>query len=152
WDDPVRKHLDYFHLTDPSADRDVTVRDLLCHRTGMPRHDMLWLATADDTEEYIRAYGRAKPSTSFRSTWEYANVPFTAAGVAAGTAAGSDWPTLIRKRLFEPLGMKTAYTSAREALANPDHANPHYRTKDGKIIPVERADVDLVRAAGSINA
>ncbi|HVK10393.1 MAG TPA: serine hydrolase [Gemmataceae bacterium] len=152
WDDPVRKHVDWFRLSDPSADRDVTIRDLLCHRTGMPRHDYLWFATDNETEEYIRAYGKAKPATSFRSTWEYANVTFTTAGVASGLAAGSDWPTLIRKRLFEPLGMKTAYTSAREALANPDHANPHYRTKEGKISPVERADVDSVRAAGSINA
>lgn len=152
WDDPVRKHVDWFRLGDPSADRDVTLRDLLSHRTGMPRHDYLWFATDSPTEDYIRAYGKAKSSTSFRSTWEYANVPFTTAGVAAGHAAGSDWPTLIRTRLFEPLGMKTAYTSAREALANPDHAVPHYRTKEGKIIPVAREDVDLVRAAGSINA
>ena len=58
----------------------------------------------------------------------------------------------MRKRIFEPLGMKTAYCSAREALANPDHAVPHNRHTDGKIGPVDRADVDSVRAAGSINA
>ncbi|MBO0698825.1 MAG: serine hydrolase [Zavarzinella sp.] len=152
WDDPVRKHLDWFRLSDPSADREVTIRDLLCHRTGMPRHDMLWAATDLTTEDYVRAYGKAKPSTSFRSTWEYANVPFTTAGLAAGKAAGGDWPQLMRTRIFEPLGMKTASTSAREALANPDHAIPHNRHPDGTIAPVARADVDSVRAAGSINA
>lgn len=152
WDDPVRKHLDWFRLSDPAADREVTIRDLLCHRTGMPRHDMLWAATDLTTEDYVRAYGKAKPSTSFRSTWEYANVPFTTAGLAAGKAAGSDWPQLMRTRIFEPLGMKTACTSAREALANPDHAIPHNRHPDGTIGPVARADVDSVRAAGSINA
>jgi CubicO group peptidase (beta-lactamase class C family) len=41
WDDKVREHLDYFRLSDELADREVTLRDLLCHRTGMPRHDML---------------------------------------------------------------------------------------------------------------
>jgi N-acyl-D-amino-acid deacylase len=152
WNDPVRKHLEWFRLSDPSADRDVTIRDLLCHRTGMPRHDMLWAGTESPAEDYARAYGKAKPNTSFRSTWEYANVPFTTAGLASGKVAGSDWPTLIRTRIFEPLGMKTAYTSAREALANPDHAVPHNRHPDGKIGPVERADVDSVRGAGSINA
>ena len=50
WDDPVRKHVDWFHLSDPSADREVTIRDLLCHRTGMPRHDMLWAGTANPAE------------------------------------------------------------------------------------------------------
>jgi N-acyl-D-amino-acid deacylase len=152
WDDPVRKHVDWFRLPDQAADREVTIRDLLCHRTGMPRHDMLWAGTSNSTEEYVRAYGKAKPSTSFRSTWEYANIPFTTAGLASGRAAGSDWPTLMRTRIFEPLGMKNAGTSAREALANPDHAVPHNRFPDGKIAPVARADVDSVRAAGSINA
>ena len=152
WDDPVRKHLDWFRLPDAAADREVTIRDLLCHRTGMPRHDMLWAGSSNSTEDYVRAYGKAKSATSFRSTWEYANVPFTTAGLASGNAAGCDWPTLMRKRIFEPLGMKTAYCSAREALVNPDHAVPHNRHTDGKIGPVNRADVDSVRAAGSINA
>jgi N-acyl-D-amino-acid deacylase len=113
---------------------------------------MLWAGTDWSTEDYVRAYGKAKNSTSFRSTWEYANVPFTTAGLAAGHANASDWPTLIRTRIFGPLGMKTAYCSAREALANPDHAIPHNRHPDGRITPVARADVDSVRAAGSINA
>ena len=152
WDDPVRKHVDWFRLPDAAADREVTIRDLLCHRTGMPRHDMLWAGTGISTEDYVRAYGKAKPATSFRSTWEYANVPFTTAGLASGNAAGCDWPTLMHTRIFEPLGMKTTYCSAREALANRDHAIPHNRHTDGKIGPVNRADVDSVRAAGSINS
>ena len=41
WDDPVRKHLDYFHLADPLADESVTIRDLVTHRTGLERHDLL---------------------------------------------------------------------------------------------------------------
>src|SRR5205823_6298685 len=74
------------------------------------------------------------------------------AGLASGHANGSDWPTLMRTRIFEPLGMKTTYCSAREALANPDHAIPHNRHPDGRITPVARENVDSVRAAGSINA
>jgi len=152
WDDKVRQHLDWFRLSDSVADREVTIRDLLCHRTGMPRHDMLWSGTGNTTEEYVRAYGKAKPATSFRSTWEYANVPFTTAGLASGQVAGSDWPTLMRSRIFEPLGMKNAYCSAREAMANPDHAIPHNRFPNGDITQVKRADVDSVRGAGSVNA
>jgi CubicO group peptidase (beta-lactamase class C family) len=152
WDDPVRKHVEWFRLSDQAADREVTIRDLLCHRTGMPRHDWLWSATRHSAEDYIRAYGKAKPSTSFRSTWEYANITFTTAGLASGQVAGSDWPTLIRSRIFEPLGMKSACCSAREAMANPDHAIPHNRFPNNEIASVKRADVDSVRAAGSINA
>src|SRR5262245_49248588 len=53
WDDKVRDRLDYFRLSDELADRDVTLRDLLCHRTGMPRHDMLWAGLTTDTEDLI---------------------------------------------------------------------------------------------------
>jgi len=76
WDDKVRKHLDYFRLSDELADRDVTLRDLLSHRTGMPRHDMIWAGLQNhDSGELIRRWGKGAPSTSFRSTWEYSNVP-----------------------------------------------------------------------------
>jgi N-acyl-D-amino-acid deacylase len=147
WDDPVRKHIEWFHLSDPSADRDVTIRDLLCHRTGMPRHDALWASAPNSPEDYIRAYGKAKPSTSFRSTWEYANIPFTTAGIASGNAAGTEWQTLIRQRILEPLGMKTASCTGREAIETGNN-----RHVDGKIGPVHRENVDSVRGAGSINA
>ena len=87
WDDPVRKHVEWFHLSDPSADRDVTIRDLLCHRTGMPRHDALWASAPNSPEEYIRAFGKAKPSTSFRSTWIREH-PLHNGRVASGTPPG----------------------------------------------------------------
>jgi CubicO group peptidase (beta-lactamase class C family) len=151
WDDPVRKHIDFFRLSDPVADREVTIRDLLCHRTGMPRHDWLW-AGAQDAESSIRAYGRAKPSTSFRSTWEYANIPVMAAGFAVGRVEGSDWQTVMRKRIFEPLKMSNACCTGREAEANPDHAVPHFRDLGGRIAPVAFDLVDFPRASGSIHA
>src|SRR5207248_5071690 len=74
WDDKVRDHLPAFRLSDELADREVTVRDLLCHRTGMPRHDWLWSSGSGDIEDLIRRWGRGRHSTSFRSTWEYSNV------------------------------------------------------------------------------
>jgi CubicO group peptidase (beta-lactamase class C family) len=149
WDDPVRKHLDFFRLSDALADREVTIRDLLCHRTGMPRHD--WLLD-DDPETTIRAYGRAKPSTSFRSTFEYANIPVMTAGFAVGRVEGSDWQTVMRKRIFEPLNMSNACCTGREAEANPDHAVPHFRDSDGRITPIAFYMAESARASGSIHA
>jgi N-acyl-D-amino-acid deacylase len=152
WDDKVTQHVDWFHLSDPSADREVTLRDLVSHRTGMPRHDMLWVSSTLTAEEYIRAYGKAKKSTSFRSSFEYANIPFTTAGFASGKVAGSDWSTFTNARIFDPLGMKSTYCSAEEAMKQEDFATPHNRHLDGKVGPVYRASVDSVRAAGSINS
>src|SRR5262249_4100973 len=150
WDDPVRKHLDFFRLSDELADRDVTIRDLLCHRTGMPRHDMLWVGLTTDTDELIRRWGRGRPSTSFGSTWEYSNVPFTTAGVIAGRVEKSDWASAVRKRIFEPLGMKASSCTAKEAQANTDHATPHYFAFNKSTSAIAWDEVDHVGGAGCI--
>jgi CubicO group peptidase (beta-lactamase class C family) len=152
WDDKVRDHLDWFRLSDELADREVTLRDLLCHRTGMPRHDWLWSGTTGDSEDVIRRWCRGKSSTSFRSTWEYSNVPFTTAGVVAGRLCGSDWQTAIRKRIFEPLGMTSSGCTGREAVAAADHATPHYLGFDKTVKPIPWDNLDSARGAGSIHS
>lgn len=153
WDDKVHDHLDYFRLSDDAADREVTVRDLLSHRTGMPRHDMLWAGSSeDDSEAVIRRWVRAKPSTSFRSTWEYSNVPFTTAGVIAGKLSKTDWATATKARIFDPLGMKSTSATARDAVAAKDHATPHYGAANKTVTAIEWDNLDSARAAGSINS
>jgi CubicO group peptidase (beta-lactamase class C family) len=86
WDDPVHKHVPYFRLSDPLADQNITIRDLLCHRTGLSRHDLLWFKSPLEPDEVIRRVGHVKLTTSFRSNWEYANIPFLTAGTAASLA------------------------------------------------------------------
>ena len=83
WDDPVRKHIPFFRLSDPLADANVTLRDLVTHRTGVSRHDLLWFYSDRSREEVIRQIGLAKPNTSFRSTYEYNNVMYLTAGYAS---------------------------------------------------------------------
>ncbi|MGL4552230.1 MAG: serine hydrolase, partial [Gemmataceae bacterium] len=151
-DDKVRQHLDGFRLSDELADREVTLRDLICHRTGMPRHDMLWAGLEPGTDDLIRRWARARPSTSFRSTWEYSNVPFVIGGVAAGKAAKSDWTALTRDRLFAPLGMTSSGCTPRDALSRADHATPHYLGFDKAVRAVEWDYLDSARPAGSNNS
>jgi CubicO group peptidase (beta-lactamase class C family) len=86
WDDPVHKHVPNFRLSDPLADQNITIRDLLCHRTGLSRHDLLWFKSPLEPDEVIRRVGHVKLTTSFRSNWEYANIPFLTAGTAASLA------------------------------------------------------------------
>jgi CubicO group peptidase (beta-lactamase class C family) len=127
WDDPVRRHVAYFQLSDPLADRNVTIRDLLCHRTGLSRHDILWYKAPWGPDESVRRVGKVKLTTSFRSHWEYANIPFMAAGLAASAADKRPLHESFKKRIFEPLGM--AGTTARAAdfpdLANHSAAHRH---------------------------
>jgi CubicO group peptidase (beta-lactamase class C family) len=152
WDDKVRDHLDYFRLSDELADRDVTLRDLLCHRTGMPRHDYLWAGENLATDDLVRHWGKGKPSTSFRSTWEYSNVPFTTAGIIAGQFNKSDWATAVEQRIFKPLEMKASCGTIAGALASSEHATPHYHGLDKKINTIEWDRIDNCGGAGCINS
>ncbi len=150
WDDHPRKHLPYFKFSDPHADALVNMRDLVSHRTGMPRHDALWCVEERTAEEIVQRYSLAPASTSFRSTYEYANVPFTAAGLCVGAAAGSTWQEFVRERIFEPLGMN-AKCKVSETEASPDHSHGHVPHK-GKVVMVPSPKHDNSTAAGAINA
>jgi CubicO group peptidase (beta-lactamase class C family) len=152
WDDPVRKHLESFRLSDELADRDVTLRDLLCHRTGMPRHDMLWVGPDLTTADLIRQWGKAPRSTSFRSTWEYSNVPFTTAGFIAGRIDKLDWARDVAARLFFPLGMRSSSGALAGAMSRADHATPHYHGFDKKINTVDWDEIDNCGGAGCVNS
>src|SRR5207302_994858 len=108
FDDPVHKHVPYFRLSDPLAGEHITLRDMLSHRTGLSRHDLLWFKSTWEPEEVIRRIGHVKLTTSFRSNWEYANIPFLTAGTAVSLADKRPLAASLQKRIFEPLGMKTA--------------------------------------------
>src|SRR5262245_33412817 len=101
WDDPVRKHVEFFHLADPLADANVTLRDLLCHRTGLSRHDVLWYGSSWGREELIRRTGRLPLDQPFRSTWQYQNVMYLTAGCAVGNASKSSWEAFVQQRIFD---------------------------------------------------
>jgi CubicO group peptidase (beta-lactamase class C family) len=153
WDDPVRKHLPWFQLSDPLADRSVTIRDLLCHRTGLASHDLLWIATDLDRETIVRRTRFLEPSHSFRSTFLYNNTMYCAAGLAVGAASRSSWEEVVTRRLFDPLGMKSATCSVRAAGKTPDHALPHARIKDDTAHVLPWHDMlEKVGPAGSIHA
>jgi CubicO group peptidase (beta-lactamase class C family) len=152
WDDKVREHLDYFRLSDELADREVTLRDLLSHRTGMPRHDLLWSGLSTDSAEVIRRWGKGKPSTSFRSTWEYSNVPFTTAGLIAGKLDKSDWAGVVKTRIFKPLGMEHSSCTWKEGHSQPDHATPHYYAFDKSISAITWDEIDHAGGAGCVNS
>lgn len=151
WDDPVRRHLPWFRLADPLAGREATLRDLLCHRTGIGRHEFLWYRAPWGLEERIRKIGLVEPERSFRSGFGYQTILYGAAGLAGATAAGSSWESLIRERLQVPLGMKDSHP-AFPADPPEDLASPHRRTRGGKIEPIARYPLEQADPAGSLHA
>lgn len=152
WDDPVRKHLPYFRLSDPLADANVTLRDLVTHRTGVGGHDLLWYRSSWSLEERIRRVGKLPLDRPFRSTFMYQSVMFTAAGLAAANAAGCPWDDLVQKRILTPLSMTSASFTTLALEKAADHASPHRRNQQG-VVAVDRGyPIEVPDPAGSLNA
>ncbi len=149
WDDPVRKHVDYFRLRDAQADALVTLRDLVSHRTGLPRHDVLWVRTGYDRENLIRRMAYAKPTEPIRTKYQYQNIMFTTAGEAVGKASGLGWDRFVQQRIFEPLGMKDSSTVYAEMIGKLDRAMPHLK-RDEKAVAGQWGNYDNIGGAGCI--
>jgi CubicO group peptidase (beta-lactamase class C family) len=152
WNDRVTTWLQWFQLHDPYATRELTMRDVLSHRSGLGRRgDALWYGTSFSREEILRRIRHLTPNAGFRTEMGYQNVMFLAAGEAAGAAAGMSYDDLIRRRIFEPLGMKTSGMSVKELKAQADVSTPHSITKGvAKVIPWR--DIDNIAPAGSVNS
>ena len=96
-DDPVRKHLPDYHLSDPNADALVTMRDLLTHRTGVNGHDLLWYQAPWNRAESLRKLSKLPLTQPFRGAFQYSTLQYMAVGQAAANAGRMPWEQLIRQ-------------------------------------------------------
>lgn len=153
WDDPVIKHIPAFALKDEDATARITIRDLLCHRSGCMSLDLLWFGGRSTWKDMLPCIARAEPTAPLGEKLQYNNVMYLAAGIAAGNAAGSDWNTLLGKRILSPLGMMHSNTSVREAQQD-EYLALGYRW-DGDEQQFEHLpmrSLDNIAPAGAINA
>ena len=151
WDDPVTKHIPWFQLHDPYVTRELTVRDLLCHRSGLERGDGLWSMSPFSREEILRRLRLLKPAWSFRSRYGYQNTMFITAGEIVPAVTGKSWDEFITERLFKPLGMSHSSTSVSALQGKDDVASPHYRIDD-VMQPVNWENCDNIGGAGAVNS
>ena len=151
WDDPVTKYLPSFQLFDLYATREMTVRDLLTHRSGLERGDLIWYASPYDRNEVLRRVRFLKPSWSVRSRFGYQNIMFLAAGQLSPAVTGKEWDDVIRERIFMPLGMNSSNTSIKKFASNDNVASPHSKIDD-KLQKVAWRNIDNIGPAGSINS
>ncbi|MDJ0837303.1 MAG: serine hydrolase [Acidobacteriota bacterium] len=151
WDDPAGKHLPGFQLYDPAAGRQLTVRDLLCHRTGLPRGDWLWYGADYTREQVLERVRHLPPQWGFRERFGYQNIMFLAAGQIIPRIEGYGWDGYLRDKIFTPLGMKNTSTSTLALKGKDNTASPHAEI-DGKTVVIPRRNLDNVGPAGSINS
>jgi CubicO group peptidase (beta-lactamase class C family) len=151
WDDKVNKSIPYFHLMDPTADENVTIRDLLTHRTGLPGADLIWYGNSFSREEVVRHAAFVRSSAGFRTLFQYQNVMYVALGVAVANVSGLTWDDFVKQRIFAPLGMTESDTSAIDAQRSADFASPH-EMRHGTVEAIPWKNIDAAGPAGSINS
>ncbi|MHC4414343.1 MAG: serine hydrolase [Planctomycetota bacterium] len=153
WDDPVRKHLPEYRLTDEEADEQVVIRDLLCHRVGFATMSLLWYGNEVGREDVLETALKAELLYPFREKFNYSNISYLAAGLASARTAGVDWDTLLSRRILEPLGMTGSNTSREAARTDARTAKGYkWERETGKLIHQPMRNVHAVAPAGAINA
>jgi CubicO group peptidase (beta-lactamase class C family) len=151
WDKPVQTYLPDFKLKDEVATARMTVRDLVCHRSGLPRHDGLWYGTTLTRKDIYDRLRYLDFSADFRSAFQYNNLMFLTAGYLVGRLTDSNWEEFTRRRIFEPLGMTSSNFSVEDSKKSDDYSLP-YQKKEGQVVEIPFRNIDSVGPAGSINS
>jgi CubicO group peptidase (beta-lactamase class C family) len=148
WTKPVRDYIPEFRLHDAVATERVTVRDLLCHLSGLPRHDWVWLPGDRTSAELLAAMRYLEPSRDIRAAWQYNNLCYNVAGLLIERASGQSYEAFVRARLTDKLGMTVSFT-LDDLEASADAARP-YAIHENTRLPAIRLPVGTI-AAGAIN-
>jgi CubicO group peptidase (beta-lactamase class C family) len=154
WDAPVIRYLPSFAMADPYVTRELTVRDLLVHRSGLGlgAGDLLWWPASTYTRKQIAQRLRfIAPATSFRSAYAYDNVLYLIAGELIESISGQSWEDFVASRILAKVGMTGSNVRHSAAAAGGNVASPH-ASIDGKVRPIAPFDSDNTNPAGGINS
>lgn len=150
-DTPVIEYLSDFRLCDDYATLHTTPRDLLCHRTGMPGYDSLWILSQRSRDEFYHRLRYLEPSSGFRDIFQYSNLMYMAAGVLIGRLSGCSWEEFVADRIFKPLGMKKSNFHVAESQKDRNFSQPYF-TFTGETMKVPFREIDALGPGGSINS
>ena len=116
-DDKIIKWLPDFKLYDACATQMATIRDMLCHRSGLEtfQGDFTYWESNLTRKEVMQKFGKNKPAYDFRTRYGYCNAGFLTAGEVLSVASGRTWEDNIRERIFLPLKMTRSLALSAEA-------------------------------------
>jgi CubicO group peptidase (beta-lactamase class C family) len=154
WDDPVYQRLPGFVMYDPYVSHEMTIRDLLTHRSGMGLGEgdlLFWPHSTYTREEIIYKLRFMKPASSFRSHYAYDNLLYMTAGQIIPAVTGVSWDDYVRQRIFAALGMNHSNLTNANLKPADNVAFPHSRLENKlRVIPFEV--LDNAGPAGAINS
>ncbi len=150
WDDRVIDHLPGFQLYDAYVTRDLRIRDLLTHRSGLGGEgDLLWSTPALSEAEIVRRMRYVHPESPFRTHFSYNNIMYEVAGDVIAAVSGMPWEQFLTERIFIPLGMRETIPTVAGTVGQSDVATPHELEHDS-LHTIPMRSTDQVKAAGSV--
>ncbi len=152
-DDSPIKYIPNFSFYNEDMNKLIVIKDLMCHRTGMPRHDGSWYLFPDESKDVLmKRIKFQEPSADIREVWQYINFMFLTQGVIAQKITGKSWEDNVKERLFKPLNMNKSSIDI-EGLKNADDGAVGYELKNDSIIKrMDYYDITGMSPAGSINS
>lgn len=152
WDKPARDYAADFRMHTEYATSTLTVRDMVTHRSGLPRHDFAWFRGPATREQLFKRLRHFELSAEPRARFQYNNLMYMTAGYLGGRISGGTWEQLVQNQIFDPLNMKTAGFFVKDMMATPNIGVGYKFDDDYKASPAVYTDAENVGPAGSINA
>ena len=152
WDLPVRNFVPSIKFYNSDLDNTVTIHDMLSHRTGISRHDLIWYKSDFSRKDLFDRLKYLEPSQPIRTGFLYNNLMYVGAGYVIELLSGKTWEQYVSEHIFGPLDMKRTYFNVSDMVADPDHGVPFNEKRDTTIlyeIPIYE-DQQAVGPAGSI--
>lgn len=134
WDKPIKTYVPQIQFYNDELNSSVTVRDMLSHRTGISRHDGIWVRSDFTRQELFDRIKYLEPSIPFRSGALYNNLMYVAAGQSVEFLSGKTWEALVQEKIFDPLEMSHSMFAVEDMLKQPDFMTPYYEKRDTTIL------------------
>ncbi len=152
WDRPLRHYIPWFRMYDPVVTERLTIRDALSHRSGLPRHDLVWVGREDQTrEQLVRRLAHLQPNKDFREVYQYNNLLYTTAGLLVEELTGETWEQAVQRRILDPVGMTETTFSVKDVQAAKNHSRP-YTEREDETVEVPFRPVHVSAPCGGINS
>ncbi len=139
WDTPIREYYPELMMYDKYVTEHITLRDVLCHRSGFPRHDRVWMYAGLSRDDLMSRLRYLQPNHGFREVFQYNNIVYSIAGPVVEKVSGMKWENFVKERVFKPLGMKNSSLYIADIKKTGNHALPYVLRKDGPDVKKARS-------------
>jgi CubicO group peptidase (beta-lactamase class C family) len=151
WDTPIKEYMPNFEMKNKYTGEHLTLTDMICHRSGLPRHDALWYNSSLSRKDLIDRIKHLEFSKDFREIWQYNSLMYATAGYIVELVTGMTWEEFVKTKIFEPLEMNSSNFSVEVSKGAADYSMP-YAIKENEVQQIDLRNIDVVGSAGAINS